>query len=79
MSLPVVAVHTWILRGGDEVPPPTYTLENCKSVGFPINTGPDPLENQKATKPAFSTGHNRPTNYDDPLLLILDPLSIKQS
>ena len=27
-----------------------------KSIGFLSNTGPDPLKNQKATKPAFNVG-----------------------
>ena len=29
-------------------------LENHKAIGFLINTGPDPMENHKATKPAFN-------------------------
>ena len=31
-------------------------LENHKTIGFLTNTGPDPLENHKATKPAFNAG-----------------------
>ena len=27
-----------------------------KNIGFPRNTGPDPLKNHKATKPAFNVG-----------------------
>ena len=29
---------------------------NHKSIGFLSNTGPDPLENHQATKPAFNVG-----------------------
>ena len=32
------------------------SLENHNSIGFFSNTGPDPLENHKATKPAFNDG-----------------------
>ena len=32
------------------------TLKNYKIIGFPSNTGPDPLKNHKATKPAFNVG-----------------------
>ena len=35
---------------------PTSTLENHKNIGFLSNTGPDPLKNHKATKPAFNVG-----------------------
>ena len=31
-------------------------LENHKAIGFPSNTGLDPLKNHKATKPAFNVG-----------------------
>ena len=30
--------------------------KNHKNIGFLSNTGPDPLENHKATKPAFIVG-----------------------
>ena len=30
--------------------------ENYKAIGFLIITGPDPMENHKATKPAFNVG-----------------------
>ena len=30
------------------------TLKNHKNIGFSSNTGPDPLKNYKATKPAFN-------------------------
>ena len=29
-------------------------MENHKAIGFPINTGPDPKINHKATKPSFN-------------------------
>ena len=40
-------------QGGLEHPPP---LENYKAIGFLSNTGSDPLENHKATKPAINVG-----------------------
>ena len=39
---------------GGPYPPPPPTLENHKAIGFHSNTGPDRLENHKATKPAFN-------------------------
>ena len=36
---------------GDPVP-----LKNCKNIGFLSNSGPDPLKNHEATKPAFNVG-----------------------
>ena len=38
---------------GVRTPPP---LKNHKNIGFLRNTGPDPLKNRKATKPAFKVG-----------------------
>ena len=38
-------------KGGQEVRTP---LNNYKALGFLSNTGPDPLENYKATKPAVN-------------------------
>ena len=35
---------------------PISPLENHKNIGFLSNTGPDPLKNHKATKPAFNVG-----------------------
>ena len=36
---------------------PTSPLENHKkNIGFLSNTGPDPLKNHKATRPAFNVG-----------------------
>ena len=31
-------------------------LKNHKNIGFLCNTGPNPLKNHKATKPAFNVG-----------------------
>ena len=39
--------------GGQEVQTP---LKNHKNIGFLSNTGPYPLNNHKATKPAFNVG-----------------------
>ena len=38
--------------GGLDPPP----MKNHKNIGFPRKTGPDPLKNYKATKPAFNVG-----------------------
>ena len=45
--------HGRIQRGGGDrgSGPP---LKNHKTLGFLSNTGPDPLKNHKATKPAFN-------------------------
>ena len=47
-------MHVLIQRGGAEGPDPS--MKNHKNIGFLSNTGPDPLKNQKATKPAFNVG-----------------------
>ena len=39
-------------QGSDPPPPP----KNHKNIGFLSNTGPDPLKNHKAAKPAFNVG-----------------------
>ena len=36
--------------------PDPRLLENRKTIGFLSNTGPDPLKNHKATKPACNFG-----------------------
>ena len=41
-------------EGGTGGPDPP--LKNHKNIGFLSNTGPDPLKNHKATKPAFNVG-----------------------
>ena len=38
-------------RGPDSPP-----LKNYKNIGFLSNSGPDPLKNYEATKPAFNVG-----------------------
>ena len=45
-------VHGRIKRGGQGVRTPP--LKNHINKGFLCNTGPDPLKNHKATKPAFN-------------------------
>ena len=44
-------------RGGQVVRPPLWEI--TKNIGFLSNTGPDPLKNHKATKPAFNVGYHR--------------------
>ena len=44
-----------MLAGGLDTPH-THTLKNHKAIGFLSNTGPDPLEMHKATKPTFNVG-----------------------
>ena len=46
--------HGWIQRGGSGSGPPPPPEKLKKNIGFLNNTGPDPLENQKNTKPAFN-------------------------
>ena len=46
-------------------PDPLLTLKSHKSIGLLSNTGPDPLKNYQATKPAFNVG---PSSDDDQLL-----------
>ena len=46
-------LHGRIQRGGDRGSGPP---ENHKNIGFLCNTGPGPLKNHKATKPAFNVG-----------------------
>ena len=51
-------------------------LENHKEIGFLSKTGPNPLENHKATKPPSQYsmyGHYRPAS-EPPFLWYLDPL-----
>ena len=37
-------------------PPTSPPLKNYKNIGFPSNSGPDPLKNYEATEPAFNVG-----------------------
>ena len=51
------------LRGGGGAgcpDPPPSPEKSKKDIGFLINTGPDPLKNYKATKPAFKVGPSLP-------------------
>ena len=59
----VCIFHAWIKRGGGVRMP----LGNHKAIGSYSNTGPDPLKNHKATKPAF-----RWIADDDPLLVVFE-------
>ena len=74
-------------RGGQRVRTP---LKNHKNyIGFVRNTGPDPLTNHKASKPAFNvrplSAHQRNAIQmafrwradDGPLIVYLDPTKIK--
>ena len=36
------------------------SLKNHKNIGFPSNTGPDPLKNHKATEPEFNIEPSSP-------------------
>ena len=49
-------------RGGGGAGGPDPTLKNHKNIGFLSNTGPDPLKNHKATKPAFNVEYHRLAN-----------------
>ena len=49
----VYSYHVRIQRKGQGVWTPA---KNHKDKGFLSNTGPDPLQNHKATKPAFNVG-----------------------
>ena len=42
--------------GGVGVRPPPHHSQNHKNIGILSNTGPDPLKNRKAPKPAFNVG-----------------------
>ena len=50
--IPFKHAHVGIERGGGGGPDPLKT----QNIGFLSNIGPDPLENHKAYKPAFSVG-----------------------
>ena len=52
-------------QGVRTIPPP---VKNHGNIGFLSNTGPEPLENHKATKPAFNVG--------PPLVRQRGPLSV---
>ena len=49
-------------RGGDRGSRPPPEKKKHKNIGFLSNTGPDPLENHKATKPVFIVGPTSATS-----------------
>ena len=59
--------------GGTGDPDPT-PLQKSQNIGFLSNTGPDPVNNHKATKPAFNVGPSSARH----LYWFLDPLSHHQ-
>ena len=48
-----MVLHVWIQRGAGGPDPP---MKSHRNIEFLSNTGPDPLKNHKATKPAFNVG-----------------------
>ena len=62
--------------------PPPPSLKNHKNIRLLSNTGPDPLNNHKATKPAFSSPRNAiidtPAKHYSRLLKCLRSLYVKQ-
>ena len=67
-------------RTGGPDPPP----EKSQNIGFLSNTGPDPLKNHKATKPAFNVGPPSARQRNAILMMMarfwwyLDPLAPHQ-
>ena len=49
-------IHVRIQRGGGGGQVVQNPLKNHKNIGFLSKTGPDPLKNHEATKPAFNYG-----------------------
>ena len=64
--------------GGRQVIGTPLPLVNHKAIGFLSNTGPDPLENQKATKPAFNVGPSSLRRSDDGPLLVVFGCQLKK-
>ena len=63
-------------RGEDTGSGTPLPLKNYKNIGFLSNTGPDPLKNHKATKPAFnvratSARQRDALKADDGLLIVV--------
>ena len=55
----IMKLHHWQHadpEGGRGSRPPPPPLKNQKNIGFLSNTGHDPMEDRKATKPAFNVG-----------------------
>ena len=53
-------------RGAGGPDPHPYPLKNHTNLGFLRNTGPDPLKNQKATKPEFNVGPLAKCHFNQP-------------
>ena len=52
-------IYAGFQRGGGGGGQGVWTsMKNHKSIAFLSNTGPDPLKNHKATKPAFTSGQS---------------------
>ena len=47
---------TWEPEGGGGLQGVWTSPEKSQNIGFRRNTGPEPLKNLKATKPAFNSG-----------------------
>ena len=60
-------------RGPERQPPPPPPSLRITNIGFCSNTGPDPLKNHKATKPAFNVGPSsaRQRNASGPMIVRL--------
>ena len=54
----LIVTHVRIQRGQGFGPGRPPSLKNHKNIGFLSNTGPDPLKNHKAAKPAFNNGQS---------------------
>ena len=52
----MIKSHGRIERGAGGRGSRPLPLKNHKNIGFPSKTGPGPLKNQKAAKPAFNVG-----------------------
>ena len=51
-----ILAHKWIQMGEGAGVRTPHPPEKSQNTGFFCNTGPDPLKNLKATKPAFNVG-----------------------
>ena len=66
-----ISVHAQGPDGGMGPDPPPPPLKNHKNIGFLSNTGPDPLNNHKATKPEFHVQPFRWRTDDSPLIVVV--------
>ena len=55
-ALARLCVCAWADSEGGGAGGPDHPPKNHKTIGFPRNTGPDPLNYHKVTKPAFNVG-----------------------